>query len=130
MYTDMHSQVVLTPDDPRPLYLQVRQRIERLIARGDWVAGEQIPSMRTLAVALGVSVITIKRAYLELERDGLIVTRQGKGSFVAVRPAAAPALQAAEVDAHLLAALEAASAAGMSRAQLEERLRSLARKGS
>ncbi|HEY3973129.1 MAG TPA: GntR family transcriptional regulator [Candidatus Sulfotelmatobacter sp.] len=58
---------------------QIRQRI----AVGDWAQGQEIPSIRQLAVTLRVSVITVKRAYLELEREGIIVTQQGKGSIVA-----------------------------------------------
>ena len=49
----------------------------------EWKAGDEIPSIRQLAVDLRVSVITVKRAYLELEREGLIVSQHGKGSFVA-----------------------------------------------
>jgi len=56
------------------------------VAVGDWAPGDEIPSIRQLAVALRVSVITIKRAYLELEREGVILTQQGKGSIVAPNP--------------------------------------------
>ena len=65
------------------MYLQIMEQIRRRIAVGDWQPGHELPSIRALAAAIQVSVITVKRAYLELERDGVIVTRQGKGSFVA-----------------------------------------------
>ena len=52
-----------------PLYQQIMDQIKQKIAVGEWAAGEEIPSIRQLAVALRVSVITVKRAYLELERE-------------------------------------------------------------
>ena len=61
------------------MYLQIMEQIRHRIAVGDWQPGQEIPSIRALAVATAVSVITVKRAYLELERAGVIVTRQGKG---------------------------------------------------
>ena len=65
------------------MYLQIMEQVRRRIAIGDWQPGDELPSIRALAAAVQVSVITVKRAYLELERSGIIVTRQGKGSFVA-----------------------------------------------
>ena len=73
---------VISQTDRRPMYLQIMEQIKQRIAVGDWAAGQAIPSIRQLAVDIGVSVITVKRAYLELEREGVIVTRQGKGCFV------------------------------------------------
>ena len=80
--SDMHS-LLISHADPRPMYLQIMEQIRHRIAVGDWPAGQELPSIRALAARSQVSVITVKRAYLELERDGVIVTRQGKGSFVA-----------------------------------------------
>jgi GntR family transcriptional regulator len=79
----MHSDLVISQSDGRPLYLQIMEQIRQRIAVGDWARGQEIPSIRQLAVTLRVSVITVKRAYLELEREGIIVTQQGKGSIVA-----------------------------------------------
>ena len=67
------------------MYLQIIEQIRHRIAIGDWQAGQELPSIRALAAAVHVSVISGKRAYLELERDGVMVTRQGKGSFVGDR---------------------------------------------
>lgn len=64
------------------MYLQIMEQIRQRVAVADWPAGTRLPSIRELAVALSVSVITVKRAYLELEREGLIVTQQGKGSWI------------------------------------------------
>jgi len=82
----MHSDLVISQSDGRPMYLQIMEQIRQRIAVGDWGPGKEIPSIRQLAVALRVSVITVKRAYLELEREGVIVTQQGKGSVVAPDP--------------------------------------------
>jgi GntR family transcriptional regulator len=82
----MHSDIVISQSDGRPMYLQIMEQIKQRVAVGDWPPGEEIPSIRQLAVALRVSVITVKRAYLELEREGVILTQQGKGSIVAPSP--------------------------------------------
>ena len=82
----MHSGFVINRADGRPMYLQIIEQIKERIAVGDWPAGAEIPSIRQLAIALQVSVITIKRVYAELEREGVIVTQQGKGSHVAESP--------------------------------------------
>lgn len=66
-----------------PIYEQITRQIKGLIARGELREGEALPSMRLLAKELRISVITTKRAYEELEREGYIETVMGKGSFVA-----------------------------------------------
>ena len=75
--------LVLSQTDPRAMYLQIMDRIIEKITVGDWRAGDQLPSIRELAVSLRVSVITVKRAYLELEHAGVLVVQHGKGTFVA-----------------------------------------------
>ena len=75
----------------------------------------------------GRDVITIKRAYQELEMEGVIVTRQGKGSFVAERPALANDLRAAELDEHLERARRVGTAMGLSIEEIAERLHELGR---
>ena len=83
MYTVyMKSGFVVSQTDNRPMYQQIMDHITQLIAVGDWPPNTMLPSVRELAVETKTSVITIKRAYLELGREGLIVTQQGKGSFV------------------------------------------------
>ena len=79
----MHSDIVISQSDSRPMYLQIMEQIKQRVAVGEWAQGQEIPSIRQLAVALRISVITVKRAYLELEREGVIWTQQGKGSVVA-----------------------------------------------
>ena len=96
-----HSWITISLSDPRPLYLQVIEQIMRRVAVGDLLPGTELPSIRELAAELKVSVITIKRAYLELERNGIIATRQGKGSVVAERPGLQSLLQEHELKDHL-----------------------------
>lgn len=98
----MHTGFVIAKADPRPIYLQVIEQVQQRIALGDWTAGHPLPSIRELSAELSVSVITVKRAYFELERDGVIITRQGKGSEVAESPDLAERL----LDAQLTPALD------------------------
>ena len=79
----MHSGILISQADARPMYLQIVEQVRQRVAAGDWPPGKEMPSIRALAADLRVSVITVKRAYLDLETEGVIVTRQGKGSFVA-----------------------------------------------
>lgn len=80
--TSAKSLMILSQADARPIYLQIMEEIKRRVALGDWSPGFKLPSIRELASDLQVSVITVKRAYLELERAGVIDTRQGRGSYV------------------------------------------------
>jgi len=66
-----------------PLYLQIVNALKREVSEGRLVGGAALPSFRGLAEELLVSVITVKRAYEELEREGIIYRRQGLGTFVA-----------------------------------------------
>jgi GntR family transcriptional regulator len=88
----MHSWLTISQADPRPLYKQVIDQVKRRVSAGDLAPGAELPSIRQLAADLQISVITIKRAYLELERDGVILTRQGRGSYVAEQPGLAAEL--------------------------------------
>jgi len=75
--------IALSPSNPDPMYKQVTDQIKNAIASGDVKPGEKLPSIRELAEGLKTSAITIKRAYLDLENEGYILTRAGMGSFVA-----------------------------------------------
>lgn len=78
----MKTGFILSQADKRPMYEQIMEQVVQRIAVGDWPPGTQLPSIRQLATETKVSVITVKRAYMELEREGVIVTQQGKGSWV------------------------------------------------
>jgi len=76
--------IALSPSHPDPMYKQVTDQIKEAIASGELAPQDRLPSVRELSEALEVSAITIKRAYLDLETEGYILTRAGLGSFVAV----------------------------------------------
>lgn len=67
----------------KPIYEQILEQIKAAILAGELAEGDALPSMRMLAKELRISVITTKRAYEELEREGFLVSYTGKGSFVA-----------------------------------------------
>lgn len=76
-------KIILSNASPSPIYEQILRQVRTQILAGELVEGEPLPSIRKLAQALQISVITTKRAYDELEREGLIDTVGGKGTFVA-----------------------------------------------
>ena len=112
------------------MYLQIMEQIKQRVAVGDWPRGEEIPSIRQLAVALSVSVITVKRAYLELEREGVIVTQHGKGSTVATDPLLEPRLYDQELDQHLDQAVRLGGLLGLGMEALESRLHEAAERSN
>ena len=119
----MYSGINISQTDARPMYLQIMEQIRQRIAAGDWAAGKELPSIRALAAGLAVSVITVKRAYLDLESEGVIVTRHGKGSFVADVNGLAGELQQEKLDEHLQAAAGIARGLGLTDDELAARLR-------
>ena len=126
MYTQykyMHSSLVISQSDGRPMYLQIMEQIRQKVAVGDWGPGQEIPSIRQLAVALRVSVITVKRAYLELERDGIIVTQQGKGSTVAPNPRLGAQLYDQELAKHIERVAQLGELLGLTPKELASRIR-------
>ncbi len=74
--------IIITNSSERPIYEQIEEQIKAMIVKGQLKEGEALPSMRLLAKELRISVITTKRAYEELEKEGFIETVGGKGSFV------------------------------------------------
>jgi GntR family transcriptional regulator len=119
--------VTISQADPRPLYLQVKEQIRHRIAVGELKAGDDIPSIRQLAADIRVSVITIKRAYLELELEGVIQTRHGRGSCVAENPELGQSLQEGELDQHLAAIAGLADLLQITDDELIARLRRIRR---
>ena len=75
-------EIIISNSGERPIYEQITMQIKSLIMNGKLKPGDSLPSMRLLAKELRISVITTKRAYEDLERDGFITTLVGKGSFV------------------------------------------------
>lgn len=117
----MHSDIVISQADHRPMYLQIMEQVKQKAAVGDWAPGDEIPSIRLLAMALRVSVITIKRAYLELEREGVIVTQQGKGSIIAPNPDLSSRLYDQEFSEHLAKVARLGELLGLSSEEIASR---------
>ena len=78
-------RVIISNSSPDPIYEQIARQVKQQVIAGDLAEGIPLPSIRALARDLQVSVITTKRAYEELEREGFIDTVAGKGTFVAVQ---------------------------------------------
>lgn len=76
-------EIILSQSSKTPLYAQIKRQIKQQILSGDLKEGTALPSMRTLAKELNVSVITTKRVYEELEAEGFLFSTVGKGTFVA-----------------------------------------------
>lgn len=74
--------IIITNNSDKPIYDQIKEQIKEMILSGELKEGDALPSMRLLAKELRISIITTKRAYEELERDGYIESYTGKGSFV------------------------------------------------
>ncbi len=104
------------------MYLQIMEQIKQRVAVGEWARGQEIPSIRQLAVDLRISVITVKRAYLELEREGVIVTQQGKGSIVAPDPGLSTRLYGKELDKLIVQVVQIATLLGLTPEALASRL--------
>lgn len=77
--------IVISNNTGKPIYEQITTQVKAMIISGDLKAGDAIPSMRALAKSIHVSVITVQRAYEELQRDGFIETTVGRGSFVSAQ---------------------------------------------
>lgn len=77
--------IVISSNTGKPIYEQITTQVKAMIISGELKAGDAIPSMRALAKSIHVSVITVQRAYEELQRDGFIETTVGRGSFVSAQ---------------------------------------------
>ena len=118
----MTIKLFLSQTDSRPMYLQIMAQIKQKVMVGDWQAGFHLPSIREMASSIGVSVITVKRAYLELEREKVIYTQQGKGSFNAETDEMLSELKFEALDSKLQEAIEAGQQIGLTPEDIKERL--------
>jgi GntR family transcriptional regulator len=120
--TQPHVPIRLSMDDPEPMYRQIESQLRDLILSGQLRPGTRLPTIRALAHELSCSVITTRRAYEDLEREGFIRTRVGRGSVVAEIPEGKMSAYRREaVDGAFREAVRAGRRAGLS----EEELRSI-----
>ena len=115
--------IILSNSSGKPIYEQITDQVKEQIMNGTLSAGDALPSMRVLARELRISVITTKRAYEELERDGFITMVPGKGCFVAPRNLELVHEETLRrVEEHLSQAVDIAKTGGVSLAELTETL--------
>lgn len=113
--------IIIRNSGDTPIYEQIVTQIKNAIVAGELREGEALPSMRLLAKELRISLITTKRAYEELEREGFLYTMTGKGSFVAARNwDLLREEQRKRMEEHLHAAIQAARLGGVDRQELLE----------
>lgn len=112
-------ELIISNASNQPIYEQIVQQIKQHILTGSLGEGEMLPSIRALAKDLRISVITTKRAYEELEREGFIYTVAGKGCFVAGRSSEwAREDLLRKIEAHLQEAAHLAALAGIGKEEL------------
>ena len=128
MHTDLLKSLRLD-NSGVPIYVQLREQILRSLGAGVLAPGDQMPTMREVAIALKIDLNTVRHAYDELERMGAITLVRGRGSFVAQPP---PAMgvraQAVQIDSLAKQALATAAAAGIDPVAVADRIKALARK--
>ncbi len=113
--------IIISSHTGKPIYEQITSQIKAQVMNGQLVAGEPLPSMRALAKALRISVITVQKAYEDLQRDGFIVTTVGRGTFVAMLDYALyQEEQQRQVEEHLEHAAEIARSSGIPLEKLQE----------
>ncbi len=113
--------IIISNSSDKPIYEQITIQIKTMVMSGQLKEGDPLPSMRTLAKELRISVITTKRAYEDLEKDGFITTVVGKGSFVKaadIRLVREEKLK--EIEDFLAKAVMIAQQSNISREEIEE----------
>ncbi|HHW02420.1 MAG TPA: GntR family transcriptional regulator [Thermoanaerobacterales bacterium] len=123
-------QIIISYASKEPIYEQIARQIKNQILTGELSAGDMLPSIRSLARELQISVITTKRAYEELEKEGLIETVGGKGSFVSgENKELLREKRLKMLEEKLEKAVEDARLLGLSLAELQEMLELIYREG-
>ena len=112
-------EIIISNSSGRPIYEQITAQIKNMILGGQLTEGQALPSMRQLARDLRISVITTKRAYEDLEREGFLTTVPGKGCFVAPRDLELVREDCLRrVEEHLSQAVDIAKGGGITLAEL------------
>jgi GntR family transcriptional regulator len=131
MHTVKHTPLAAfaIEDNGVPIYVQIRERFLQAIGTQALAPGEQMPTMRQVAVALKVDLNTVRHAYEELEQAGAITLVHGRGSFVAERPPQASAKSLSKQTERLARqTIAAATAAGLDPVALAQQILALLRK--
>lgn len=113
--------IIISNSSGKPIYEQITSQIKNMILAGTLKEGDALPSMRLLAKELRISVITTKRAYDDLERDGFIESFTGKGSFVAKKNMEFVREEQLKIaEAHLKNAVDTAKSSGITLRELQD----------
>ncbi len=116
-------EIIISNNTNKPIYEQITSQIKAKVMSGELKHGDAIPSMRALAKSLHISVITVQRAYEDLQRDGFIETTVGRGSFISAGGTAFfQEERQRQAEEHLLAAAEIARTSNISLTKLIELL--------
>lgn len=116
-------EIIISSNTSKPIYEQITSQIKAMIMSGELRTGDSIPSMRALAKSIHVSVITVQKAYEDLQRDGFIETTVGRGSFVSARNKDFyQEEQQRQAEEHLQEAAEIARSSGIPLSKLVELL--------
>lgn len=114
-------EIIISSNTNKPIYEQITDQIKAMVLNGELHNGDPIPSMRALAKSLHISVITVQRAYEDLQRDGFIETTVGRGSFISANSKEFyQEEQQKAVEEHLVQAVDIARRCGISEAKLIE----------
>jgi GntR family transcriptional regulator len=127
MHTDI-LKLLRLDNSGVPIYVQLREQILRNLGAGALAPGDQMPTMREVAIALKIDLNTVRHAYDELERMGAITLVRGRGSFVAQPP---PAMgvraQAVQIDSLAKQTLATAATVGIDPVAVADRIKALAK---
>ena len=116
--------IIISNNTSKPIYEQITSQIKQMIMTGELEPGESIPSMRSLAKSLHISVITVQRSYEDLQKDGFIETTVGRGSFVSSKNKEfIQEEKQREIESHLQKAIELSKENGISLAKLIDLLK-------
>lgn len=116
-------EIIISSNSNKPIYEQITSQIKAMVMSGELQQGDPIPSMRALAKDLHISVITVQRAYEDLQRDGFIETTVGKGSYISANGREFyQEEQQRMAEEHLQAAADIGSRCGIGLAKLVELL--------
>lgn len=116
--------IIISNNTSKPIYEQITSQIKQMIMTGELKPGESIPSMRSLAKSLHISVITVQRSYEDLQKDGFIETTVGRGSFVSSKNKEfIQEEKQREIESHLQKAIELSKENGIPLAKLIDLLK-------